>query len=270
MLVNKLRKILFIFIRKLERHPQFILLILNHIGCFKFFLPHDKDYYGIKKICSNNIGCFLDIGANTGTSTLAFRRMGFTNKIHLFEPNFFLFKKFLIKIKKKDSNICIHNLALGSKNSKLNFFLPYINGKFIHYFSSFSKDYLKNSCLNTFPNKKIVIKKKIIKIKKFDDLSIKESIDFVKIDTEGHDFQVIKGMKRTIKKYKPVFLIEYNNLLYSKIVKELKNYFPYYYNLEKNLLIKIKKINPINFDRFGHLNSLSVRNIYFIHKDKKY
>jgi hypothetical protein len=77
-------------------------------------------------------------------------------------------------------------------------------------------------------------------------------------------------MKRTIKKYKPVFLIEYNNLLHSKIVKELKNYFPYYYNLEKNLLIKIKKINPINFDRFGHLNPLSVRNIYFIHKDKKY
>ena len=85
-------------------------------------MPHDKDYYGIKKIFSNNVNSFLDIGANTGTSTLAFRRMGFTNKIHLFEPNYFLFKKFLKKMKKKDSNIFIHNLALGSKNNKLNFF----------------------------------------------------------------------------------------------------------------------------------------------------
>lgn len=101
-------------------------------------------------------------------------------------------------------------------------------------------------------------------------MSIRDKIDFVKIDTEGYDLQVLKGMKKTIKKYKPVFLIEYNKLLYSKIVKELKNYFQYYYNLEKNLLIKIKKIDPINFDRFGHLNSLSIRNIYFIHKDKKY
>lgn len=163
MLANMFRKILFIFIRKLERYPHFILLILNNIGHFKFFLPHDKDYYGIKKFFTNKVDCFVDIGANTGTSTLAFRRMGFTNKIHLFEPNYFLFKNFLIKIRRKDSNICIHNLALGSTNSKLNFFLPYINGKFIHYFSSFSKDYLKNSCVNTFPNKKIVIKKKSLK-----------------------------------------------------------------------------------------------------------
>jgi FkbM family methyltransferase len=270
MLVNILRKVLFTFIRKLERHPQFILLILNNITHFKFLLPHDKDYYGIKKIFSNNVNSFLDIGANTGTSTLAFRRMGFTNKIHLFEPNYFLFKKFLKKIKKKDSNIFIHNLALGSKNNKLNFFLPFINGKFIHYFSSFSKDYLKNSCLSTFPNKKVVIKKKVIKIKKFDDLKINERIDFVKIDTEGHDFQVIKGMKKTIKKYKPVFLIEYNNLLHYKIVKLLKNYSQYYYNLENNLLVRIKKINNTNFDRFGHLNPLSIRNIFFIHKYKKY
>jgi hypothetical protein len=36
------------------------------------------------------------------------------------------------------------------------------------------------------------------------------------------------------------------------------------------LLIKIKKISPINFDRFGHFNLLLVRNIYFIHKDKNY
>lgn len=124
MLVNTLRKILFIFIRKLERHPYFILLILNNIGHFKFFLPHDKDYYGIKKFFTNKVNCFVDIGANTGASTLSFRRMGFTNKIHLFEPNYFLFKNFLIKIRRKDSNICIHNLALGSKNSKLNFFCP--------------------------------------------------------------------------------------------------------------------------------------------------
>ena len=41
-------------------------------------------------------------------------------------------------------------------------------------------------------------------------------------------------------------------------------------NLEKNLLVRIKKINNTNFDRFGHLNPLSVRNIFFIHKCKKY
>jgi hypothetical protein len=58
-----------------------------------------------------------------------------------------------------------------------------------------------NSCLNTFPNKQITLKKKIIKLKKFDDLKIKDAIVFIKIDSEGHDLEVIKSLKKTINKF---------------------------------------------------------------------
>ena len=269
MVFSFIKKVMFIIIRKLEKYPEFILLILNNISHFKIFLPHDKDYYGMKLIFKKKNNLFLDIGANTGTSTLGFLKMGFVNKICLFEPNYYLFDRFLKKIENKHSNVSVYNLALGSNNKKLTFYMPFINNIFIHYFSSFNKKYVKNSCLNTFPNKKINIKKKIINVIKFDDVGIKSKIDFVKIDTEGYDLEVIKGMKETIKKNKPTFLVEYNENIHKKILNILKDYSQYFYNLEKNSLNKINNNNVKNLDRFGHKNSLSTRNIFLIHKTKR-
>jgi FkbM family methyltransferase len=269
-ILNFLKKTYFIFIRKLERYPYFILLILNNINNFSFFLPHEKDYYGIKLIFNrrNADGCFIDVGGNTGTSFLGFRKLGFDNKIYLFEPNYFLFKKYLKKLKKKYQDIKIYNLALGSTNKKIFFYIPFIGKTMIHYFSGFNKNYVKKSCLNTFSDKKIFFKKKLLKIKKFDDLKIKDNVSFVKIDAEGYDLEVIKGMKKTIAKYHPVFLVEYNPQLQKKIIKLLKNYHQYYYNIQNDSIVKIKKLYKKNYDRFGHSNSLSTRNIFFIHQDK--
>ena len=194
--------------------------------------------------------------------------MGFYNKMYLFEPNFNLYKNYLKKIKKKHHNLKIYNYALGSKNKSLIFFLTYIEKIFIHYFSSFDKKYIINSCSNTFPNKKIILKKKIVKVKKFDDLKIKDVIDFIKLDSEGYDLEIIKGLKKTINKFKPVLLIEYNVDLHLKIVKKLNKYCQFYYDTKKNFLVQINNSNFKKLDRFGHKDLLSIRNVYFIHKDK--
>lgn len=264
------KKIQFNIIRILEAYPQINLLILNNLIYFKFFLPHDKDYLGLKLIFRryNYLNSFLDIGANVGASSLSFIKMGFYNKIYLFEPNFHLYKNYLKKIKKKHNNLFIYNCALGSKNKSLTFFLPFIGKTFIHYFSSFNKKYIINSCSNTFPNKKIILKKKIVEVKKFDDLKINDVIDFIKLDSEGYDLEIIKGLKKTINKFKPVLLIEYNVELYLKIVKKLHKYHQFYYDIEKNSLVQINSSNLKKLDRFGHKDLLSIRNVYFIHKDK--
>ena len=188
--------------------------------------------------------------------------------MYLFEPNFHLYKNYLKKIKKKHHNLFIYNCALGSKNKSLAFFLPYIGKIFIHYFSSFNKKYIINSCSNTFPNKKIILKKKIIEVKKFDDLKINDVIDFIKLDSEGYDLEIIKGLMKTINKFKPALLIEYNAELYLKIVKKLSKYFQFYYDIQKNSLVQINISNVKKLDRFGHKDLLSIRNVYFIHKDK--
>ena len=52
-------------------------------------------------LCKNQKNqVILDIGANLGISILGFRKLGFKNTIYAFEPNFYLYQKFLKKLKK--------------------------------------------------------------------------------------------------------------------------------------------------------------------------
>ena len=41
-----------------------------------------------------------------------------------------------------------------------------------------------------------------------DDFNFNNHISFIKIDVEGHELEVLKGAKKTIKKFKPNMLIE--------------------------------------------------------------
>lgn len=272
MLNNIIKKIQYIIIRIIERYPLINITILNNIKYFKLFLPHDKDYLGLKILFANKKifkGSFIDIGANTGSSILSFRSMGFKNIIYSFEPNFFLFNKYLKKLKKEDDNIRIFNNALSDNNSLLIFYIPYIEKKCIHYFSSFSKNYVEYSMKNTFPGKKFILQKNKIEVNKLDNFYFKKKIDFIKIDSEGHDLQVLKGGKKTIKKYKPILLIEYNKELFFKICSELgKNFKPYYYSVNKNNFVKINSSNFDKLCRFGHKDLLSIRNIFYIPTSK--
>jgi len=261
------------FIRYIESNYKLNLLIYNNIQYLKFLLPHDKDYYGMLLLCKNNKNkIILDIGASLGISSLGFRRMGFKNKIYAFEPNFFLFNNYLKKNLGNYNNIILKNIALGDENTSKKMFMPFYGSNCIHYFCSFDKIYLLNSIKITFPKllKNLEIKEKKIVCKKFDDLKLNIKPHFIKIDTEGFDEYVLIGMKKTIKKYRPIFLIEYNKEYFNNVKKILKDYLPYIYDLKENKMVKLpSRINQKKISRTNKKNYLSIRNIYFIHKNKK-
>jgi len=273
MFLKSFETIKYKIIRLIESNYKLNLLIYNNIRFFKFLLPHEKDFYGMLLLCKNQKKqIFLDIGANLGISSLGFRQLGFKNIIYAFEPNHYLYNCYLKKISKKNKNIIVKNIALGNSNSSKILYMPFYKSRCIHYFCSFNKKYLINSIKITFPNllNKIVIRKKKIKCRRFDDLNLKIAPHFIKIDTEGYDQFVLKGLKKTINKYKPVFLLEYNKEYYKNVKKILKNYIPYVYDLKKNKMLKLAKtIDPKKVARTTKRNYLSVRNIYFIPKQKK-
>ncbi len=256
-------------VRLIESNPSFNLLIYNNIKYLKFLLPHEKDYLGMRKLCQNSLNkVIIDIGANLGISSMGFRQMGFKNRIYIFEPNPIIFKKYLIEIKKNYKNIILLNLALGDTNKRKNFFIPYYKNEAIHYFGSFDKKYIDNSIKMTFPKvrSEIKFKKKIIDIRKFDSLDLKIKPHFIKIDVEGFDFYVLKGLSKTIKKHKPILLIEYNKENFKQINNFLKNYEKYIYDIKLDKLIKLKKKFQNRISRSSKTNLLSNRNIYFVPK----
>lgn len=143
----------------------------------------------------------FDVGANVGQITQKFlnifEELSFKNfEIHCFEPDINL----LNDLKKFSSDkVVINNFAIGSKNEDVKEFF-YTTDKRFSVFNSLNK--ISLSYFNT--NKTIsskMFKKTFVKVLTIDDYCEKnkiEYINFIKIDTEGHEPECLEGAKKMI------------------------------------------------------------------------
>lgn len=253
------------------------MLIYNNLILFKFLLPQDKDYLALKIIFKKNeTGTFVDIGGNIGLSTASFRQIGFKqNEILIFEPDKFLIKNYLSKLKKYYNDIKIFSFGLSNKKEMKILYKASYKNLSIHLNNSFSKDYILEKIKHNYPTKykKFRYQKKKYKLDRFDNLDYKKKISFIKIDVEGFDHLVIKGMKNFLKKNKPIFLIEFNKSNFYKIWLTLqKEYNCFTFNIDKNELNKFTHLNIKNlikgriYDEKYNKNSI---NLFLIPKKYK-
>ena len=264
-------------VKFLEKIPIVQILIYNNLRYFKFLFPHDKDYLALRILFNKNEKrTFVDIGGNIGLSTIGFRELGFkNNQILIFEPDKLLIKKYLNNLKKYYSNLKIFPFGLSNKNEFKNLYKAHYHNLFIHFNNSFSKNYIINKIKNNYPNKYKQFKYKHNKyeLKKFDDIKYKKKICFIKIDVEGYDHFVIEGMKKFLKKNKPIFLIEFNKSNFLRIWKNLKkNYYCYSFQFDKNNFKKLynKHFNNLMNGKILDKNySKNSINLFFIPKNLK-
>tara|TARA_Y100000741_G_scaffold265265_1_gene205719 strand:- start:4560 stop:5285 length:726 start_codon:yes stop_codon:yes gene_type:complete len=181
-------------------------ITLLAIGFIDFFYQK-KIIKFLKKKKFNKINMFFDVGAHKGESINLFLKNFKVKKIVSFEASkinykYLLNKEKILKKKFKDSEICIENIALGAKNKKV-FFKQFEESS-----SSTIKEINKKSeyykrkfmLLNLWGNKKIYQKFKI-NIQKLSDYLKKKKIkkiDFLKIDTEGYEYEILTGLGKKI------------------------------------------------------------------------
>ena len=264
-MINRLK---YSLVKFLEKIPYLQFIIYNNLVNFKFLLPHDKDYLGLKLLFKKNeVGTFLDIGGNIGLSTLSFRQMGFkNNEILIFEPDKYLIKKYLNKLKIQDKKIKIYPFGLSNRTQlKLLYKASYKKLK-IHVNNSFSKRYIYEKIKNNYPDKYKLFKytKTKYELKIFDNINLDKNISFIKIDVEGYDHFVLEGMKKFLKKNNPVFLIEFNKSNFMRIWKKLKNkYLCYTFDIEKKSFTRFSNTKISNlmkgyiFDKRYNKNSIN-------------
>tara|TARA_B100001250_G_scaffold398482_1_gene406742 strand:- start:376 stop:1098 length:723 start_codon:yes stop_codon:yes gene_type:complete len=156
---------------------------------------------------------FIDVGAHKGKYTDLILNNFETNKAFLIEPQKNIFNYLRYKYKHKN-RVKIFNFAASNKNKTRKF---YINKHDLT--SSLAELNQKNQYLNIKSrlfgtNLKGMIKsKKIVKTLKLSSLIDKmkiHEIDLIKIDTEGHELEVLEGLGSKIKIIK-VILIEFHN-----------------------------------------------------------
>ena len=158
----------------------------------------------------------IDIGANIGLWSKDLTN--FFDQTICFEPNLDC-----LDCLKKNINIkksIIYDFALGNKEENKIIYCPDNTGasSFINYTkTTFKKD--GSIIYGAFPKN---TKKKLVKIKKFDSFYFK-NINFIKIDVQGYEFEVLKGAEKSLRESSPVICIEEENPKNSKSLKFLQS-----------------------------------------------
>lgn len=155
-------------------------------------------------LIKNDINLSLDIGANVGQYTKLLLEKTNSDVVS-FEPLPEAFNE-LKNIKLKFSNrLKVFNLAIGENLNNLDLF--YENQKsekasLIHNLEKLS--FIKN-------NNKNKISVKVRSLDSFENFFKDKRIDFIKIDTEGFEYEVLKGAQKILEIHKPKFIqMEFN------------------------------------------------------------
>ncbi len=169
---------------------------------------------------------FFDIGANCGYYSIILAKKFKDLKIFAFEPNNDAYEKFhkTLKINPDFSKrINLQNYGLSDKNSKLTMRSIIKYGYAQTGGSTVNNDYQAN-----YKAQKALFK---IGDREFD---IKKSVIALKIDVEGHEINVLKGLKELLNNNKCIIQVEIFN----------KNFEVVHQFLIDNKFLKITKVKP--------------------------
>jgi FkbM family methyltransferase len=212
----------------------------------------------IRRLLKSSYTVF-DIGANVGYTSLIFAKfIGDTGKIYGFEPEIKNYDTFVKNINlNKLINVYPQKFAVADDNKTIKLYL-----------SKNENDGIHSTLLHTDTLSENYEEVDAIKIDDFVQKNNIDIINFVKIDVEGAEIDVIRGMKKVMKELKPIIILELvaslqklKNLTTSEFKKILFNEYDYYPYIitDKGYLKKVDLDSEHESD-----------NVVFIHREKIY
>jgi len=165
------------------------------IDIFVAYMPKDKRR------------TILDVGANFGTHSLCFSR--YFDNVHAFEPNPSLWETFQKNMAFNGfENVMLHRVGLADSEAELAFHLIEKNNSGLGTFSTIEQYDL--------PLKEICKAQVVVG----DDYLTKHNInkvDAIKIDVQGFEPEVLRGLEKTLKRDRPIVWFEFAGGTYSKV-----------------------------------------------------
>ena len=187
------------------------LIDLNHKNKIVSFL---------KSKLKNKLINVIDVGAHKGETIQLFSKNFNLNSIICYEASKKNFKHLSsFKEKKHNFNLEIYNVGLGSDEKELDFFQTSESSSSTFCEINFQSNYYKRKkkILDIFKKENYIISKEKIKLNtlnnQFKNFPF-SFVDILKIDTEGFEFQILKGVERDLEKFKLIlFEHHYDNMI---------------------------------------------------------
>ena len=209
---------------------KFLYYILDHFLSNSFHKQITKLVKNEKKLVIFDVGCYRGIFAKSMLDLIGNKKY----KIYLFDINKKVKKyiSYLLRLK----NIYYNEVALSNKNGKAN----YNYNKFFEAAGSSLSSLVKNEAMWNFTRKLVLLSRKEFVTYKVHTITLDsfvkknkiKSIDILKIDIEGSEYELLKGAKNTLNKNKiKIILVE---------ILAKKNF---YIKKEKKILNLLKKRN---------------------------
>ena len=227
---------------------KFLYFVLDHFISNCFHKQITKLVKNEKKLVIFDVGCYRGIFTKSMIDLIGNKKY----KIYLFDINKKVKKyiSYLLRLK----NIYYNEVALSNKNGKAN----YNYNKFFEAAGSSLSSLVKNDATWNFTRKLVLLSRKEFVTYKVHTITLDsfikknkiKSIDILKIDIEGSEYELLKGAKNTLNKNKiKIIIVEIlaKKKFYIKKEKKVLNL------LKKRNFALLKKVNIPSISLFSNI-----------------
>ncbi len=211
------------------------------------FGKFQKNVSGNKRLSLPEDAIIFDVGANFGMMTLQYAKLASLGKVYSFEPTHYAFSKL-------------------KRNLELN---PQLAKRIVAIQSLVSSSTSKETDIKTYASWKVSGDVKGVKhsvhggIEKstngigavsLDDFCRENEIrrlDFIKIDTDGHEFEVLKGAQKVIAEFRPTIIFEAGLYVMEERNIVFSDYLEFFCSLDYSLFnsSNLREINATNYHK---------------------
>jgi FkbM family methyltransferase len=152
----------------------------------------------LSSISKERRGIIIDVGANIGTHSQTFSR--YFEKVYSFEPNPVLWKGFLRNLEINDiHNVTLHKAGLAAEDKTMPFYAINKNNMGLGTFSPIEQYDL--------PLRQIG-EAQVVSGDGFVERNAIGPIDAIKIDVQGYEGEVLRGLQNTLRRNRPAIWVE--------------------------------------------------------------
>lgn len=173
-------------------------------------ITHAEDFAAFANV--PRAGLFLDVGASSGTSAMSFRAFDRRNPILSIEPNAILERE-LRSLKRVMRGFDYLIAAAGDRRGTITMYVPFYRGVALTAYTALRRDDvlderggLRGWLGDRMSTPAFHVQEVSAPVLPLDDLDLSPA--FVKVDVEGSELHVLRGLAATLERSRPILMIE--------------------------------------------------------------